>query len=252
MFRLALCEDNPFDKDLLMTMIRCYSEERHCLFTLTAYSRGADLLRDMQEGDSYDVIFLDIYLEDTLGIRVAQQLRKDGYRGKLIFLTGTDEFAVDSYEVEASNYLLKPHNYEKLAQALDRALQQSQVQQTYRIQKRSGSVYVLYDEILYIESSNNTCLIHAQQSGNPVEYILYKTLNTIEAELQDKRFLRCHQSFLVNMDKIRSADKAFELITGDLIPIRQRNLRAIREHYLSYLDQQKPGRYGLQLAAQHA
>ena len=57
----------------------------------------------------------------------------------------------------------------------------------------------------------------------------------IEGELGDRRFLRCHQSFLVNMDQVQSADQAFHLSSGDAVPIRQRELKRIRERYLNYL-----------------
>ena len=57
----------------------------------------------------------------------------------------------------------------------------------------------------------------------------------IEGELGDRRFLRCHQSFLVNMDEILSVDQAFHLSSGDAVPIRQRELKRIRARYLDYL-----------------
>ena len=65
-------------------------------------------------------------------------------------------------------------------------------------------------------------------------YTIYKKLSEIEQALTDRRFLRCHQSFLVNMRYIAKADKQFELTTGDVVLIRQRSLREIRQTYLDY------------------
>ena len=65
--------------------------------------------------------------------------------------------------------------------------------------------------------------------------MVYKRLSEIEHELQDGRFLRCHQSYLVNMDFIQLTDKQFVLTTGDTVLIRQRDLKAIRQCYLDYV-----------------
>ena len=75
--------------------------------------------------------------------------------------------------------------------------------------------------------------------SNNVEYVIYKRLGDIESELNDKRFLRCHQSYLVNMNYIKNVDKHFELTNGEIVCIRQRSLKAIRQEYLDYLNSKK-------------
>ncbi|MDY4429835.1 LytTR family DNA-binding domain-containing protein, partial [Evtepia sp.] len=70
---------------------------------------------------------------------------------------------------------------------------------------------------------------------------IYKTLNTIEKELGDRRFLRCHQSFLVNMDHIRQIDKQFLLSNGDIVPIRQRGVKPVRQAYIDYTASKSAG-----------
>ena len=90
---------------------------------------------------------------------------------------------------------------------------------------------VVYHEILYIESSNSKCILH-DKSGRT--YTIYKTLNTVEKELGDRRFLRCHQSFLVNMDHIKQISNQFLLSNGDSVPIRQRGLKPVRQMYFDY------------------
>lgn len=91
---------------------------------------------------------------------------------------------------------------------------------------------VVYHEILYIESSNSKCILHTTSGG---AYTVYKTLNTIEKELSDRRFLRCHQSFLVNMDHIRQVGKQLLLSNGIYVPIRQRGVKPVRQAYVDYL-----------------
>lgn len=88
-----------------------------------------------------------------------------------------------------------------------------------------------YNEIVYIESNNSKCILHR---NNGEKYNIYKKLNEIESELNDSRFLRSHQSYLVNMDYIIEAGNQFQLSTGDVILIRQRHVKEIRNQYLKY------------------
>ena len=90
---------------------------------------------------------------------------------------------------------------------------------------------VLYNDILYVESINSKCILHSEAGE---AYTVYKTLNTIEKELGDRRFLRCHQSFLVNMDHIKQIGAQFLLSDGILVPIRQRGVKSVRQAYMDY------------------
>ena len=138
--------------------------------------------------------------------------------------------SVDSYDVDATGYLLKPLKPEKLDVVMNK-ITQSQNIGVYRIQHRRKIVTVKFDDILYVESSNSKCILHS----NNKNYCIYKRLTDIEAELSDKRFLRCHQSYLVNMDYIKNADKQFELLNGELVCIRQRSLKAIKQEFINYI-----------------
>ena len=113
---------------------------------------------------------------------------------------------------------------------MDRIVQKPNYE--YTIRMRSQIINIPYSEILYTESCNARCLLHR---SNGEIYTIYKKLDTIEEELNDRRFLRCHKSYLVNMDYIQQADKQFLLKTGDIVAIRQRDLKRMRNAYLSYV-----------------
>ena len=190
-----------------------------------------NFLYDMEEGAYFDMAFLDIYMEDTMGNQIAHQLRAMGYQGEIVFLTASSDFAIEGYDVDASGYLLKPLDYGKLEMVMDR-ITRNIAPSTYQIRQRSTVTKLSYHEILYIESSNSKCILHTESGG---AYTVYKTLNTIEKELRDRRFLRCHQSFLVNMDHIKQIGKQFLLSNGDYVPIRQRGVKAVRQAYMDYI-----------------
>ena len=229
--RIAICEDNEIHRDILEHLLNRYFSERPIHFELVPYQYGMNFLYDMEEGAYFDIAFLDIYMEDTMGNQIAHKLRAMGYQGKIVFLTASSDFAIESYDVDASGYLLKPLDYGKLEMVMDRITRDISPN-SYQIRQRSTVTKLGYHEILYIESSNSKCILHTESGG---AYTVYKTLNTIEKELGDRRFLRCHQSFLVNMDHIKQIGKQFLLSNGDYVPIRQRGVKAVRQAYIDYI-----------------
>ena len=234
--RIAVCDDSSLDRELFVALLHHYFVNKPISNEIIQYENGVDLLHDVEDDMWFDIVFLDIYMNDLLGIDVAHKLRSLGYRGHIIFLTATADFAVDSYEVEALGYLLKPQSFEKLSQVMDRAIR-TMTTNTYLVKNHSKIIRVPYHEILYAESMNSKCIMHC---CNDQSYVIYKRLTTIEHELNDKRFLRCHQSYLVNMDHIHQVDSQFTLVTGDTVAIRQRDLKSIRQAVLHYLDKMQP------------
>ncbi len=230
--RIAVCERDVRERDALTKWLHHCAAEKMLSFCVTPYDRGIDLLYDIGDGVAYDIIFLgDSHGADI--IKTAQKLRKMHYIGSLILISKTPQYAVDGYAVEAAGYLLKPVSKTLFSQTMERVLKSKTITEMYRIRCRASFWQIPYREILYIESSNTKCLLHRHGGG---EYVIYKTLNTVEEELADGRFLRCHQSFLVNMDHVLSADKAFHLSTGDTVPMRQRDVHVIRQQYIDYIE----------------
>lgn len=228
--RIAVCEDNPLQRDIIVLLLNRCSAERSLPVELVPYEYGMNLLYDVEEEAHYDIVFLDIYLQDAMGNELAHRLRAMGYQGKIVFLTASPDFAIESYDVAASGYLLKPISYDRLKAVIDRITENFDPN-TYQIRHRATVTRIAYRDILYIESSNSKCMIHTV-SGRV--HTAYKTLNTIEKELNDSCFLRCHQSFLVNMDHVRQIGKEFLLSNGETIPIRQRGVKPVRQAYMAY------------------
>lgn len=230
--KIALCDDSRMDIEIITEFLKIYFSDKMIDCLTEAYESGDELLKAVKAGALFDAVFLDIYMEPILGIDAAKELRRMKYEGAIIFLTATDKFAVDSYEVRAFGYLLKPHSYDKFCKVMDRFLE-TYKEDTYRIKRRGGVISIPLSEIMYIESSNSKCILHRKDSAT---YNIYKKLDEIEAELNDPRFLRCHQSYIVNMAYIESAENQFMLTNGDIVYIRHRDIKSIRQKYLDYID----------------
>jgi DNA-binding LytR/AlgR family response regulator len=230
LLEIAVCDDSNFDRFVISEMIDCYFKDKSFKYHVTEYCNEITLIDDIEESNRYDIIFLDIYLNSLLGIEVAKKLRTGGYNGKIIFLTASDKYAVESYDVDAAGYLLKPHNYEKFCGLMNRLLI-GRRKNSIIVKKRSSVEYISYDHIRYIESSNTKCLIHCSD-GNV--HTIYTRLDLIENDINDKRFLRCHRSFLVNLYYVRSMHDNFIMDNDEIVLVRKKSIKDIRDMYLNY------------------
>lgn len=233
--KIAICDDSMLDRSIISNFLRMYLQEYAIPFSFTEYASGKPLLYDVEDGAYYDIVFMDILMDEIHGMEAARNLRRMGFGGKIVFLTCTAECAVDSYEVEAVGYLLKPHDFGKFCALMDRIVQ-PQSKGQYAVTIRNRVITIPFREIVYVESNNNVCVLHRNDG---TEYTIYKKLSEIEQQLCDLRFLRCHQSYLVNMSYIAKADKQFELTTGAVVLIRQRSLKEMRQAYIDYTKQER-------------
>ncbi len=215
---------------MLAALLEHYCGSRSLAYQCTQYEDGDKLCYELGDGGWFDVISLDIYMPRSLGMDVARRLRAEGYSGAIVFCTATNEFAPEGFEVEASGYLLKPIGLERLSRTMDRVLRVVRTS-TYPVKCRTKILRVPYGEILYVESRNSRCTLHRTGGRS---HTIYKKLAEVERELDAPCFLRCHQSFLVNMNYIASVDRKFTLTTGDVVLIRQKSLRVVREAYEAY------------------
>jgi len=173
-------------------------------------------------------------MDGMLGMEAARCLRRYAPHVSIVFLTTTPAYALESYDVYAYGYLVKPLDGEKTAALLRRFLQEEYEgnQKTLLLKKGCRGRRIAYREIEYIESRRNVLLVFLE---NGEEYRVYAKLDDVEKELKGHGFLRCHQSFIVNMNRVRVAEEDFMMMSGAHIPIRQRGSRAIRDAYFGYL-----------------
>ena len=164
-----------------------------------------------------DLVFLDIQMPDKSGFQVLKEISSKHFP-YIIFTTAYDEYALKAFEVKALDYLLKPFDETRFGEALDRALQQKEWQNTIQWQKKmvtlvkefeqdhgpywqvieikdKGKIQkILIDDICYCESDGNYVLLHTLQHT----YLYRQTMNALEEYLDPRQFLRIHRSLLVN------------------------------------------------------
>lgn len=216
MLEFAICDDEPFMAEELTSQLAGYMEESpHMPYHVTSFSSGQTLL---ESGKHFDLIFLDIQMDEPNGMETARQLRRQGNQCLLIFVTVLKECVFDSFSVEAFDYLVKPLDAVRFRQTMDRALRSLSQRDTQSllIQRGTSCEKIPLSEIHYCEVLGRKIYIH-HKTGKVTAY--YDKLGNLEKRL-DSRFFRCHRSYLVNLDHIRgSTEGQITLPNGESIPL---------------------------------
>ncbi|TCL54983.1 LytTR family two component transcriptional regulator [Kineothrix alysoides] len=229
--QIAICDDRAEDIVRLSRALYAYDP----LFEITSFTSGKTLVDELKEDSfSADILFLDIYMPEMDGIKTAQEIRSKKENLKIIFLSSSREHYSQAYEVFAYNYLEKPFDQGRLYTVLDRALGEIRKESGYKISIRyKGSVHnVDCRDILYIESRDKLLLFHFS-AGNTLQ--CYGKLETILNELPGQFFIRCHQSFLINLLQVTEMKENYMRTGPVMISISRKYCKNVKEQYYAYL-----------------
>ena len=203
-------------------------------FKVMEAADGAEALVQIQAGKP-DIILLDIMMPLLNGMDAARELREHNLISKIIFLTTSPEFAIESYDVDASGYLLKPVDREKLYKLLDKCLSAvSKPADSITVHTAFGYQNVLMHHIEFLEAQNKKVIL-ALYDGKRLEAIGklsdYEKLLTVE-----KGFFKCHRSYIVYMPAVEHFS-ATELVTksGTKISISRGLSKSFQDAYFSFM-----------------
>ncbi len=233
--RIAIVDDVPADSERLRADIYRWAFEHNIslLMAPAMFDSGEALLANFS-ADTYDVIFLDIYMRGISGMDTAKRIREIDGTCRIIFITTTAEFAVDSYEVDSSWYLVKPYSYEKLSKALNRCGTTFLAQgQFIIIHGKTGEQKLFPHRITWTEYEGRRVMVHFNDGSN---YAISISQKDFIAALQPYPFLcSCIKGVIVNFDAVEKLlHDSFLLQGGQRVPISRLKYREVREKFLEY------------------
>ena len=238
MIQLAICDDSREDRNAIKCILESYFKKRNEEIKTTEYEDGVILLDDYADKSVhfFDIIFLDVFMKKSQGIDVAKKLRSYDKKVSIVLTTGTEDFAMSGYAVHAYGYLVKPVQKEAMNSLLDDFVRYFHCdrKQTLLIKNRNVRERISYGEIIYMESMNPYVYIHLKDGS---EHRIHAKLGDVEKEVTGKSFIRCHQSFIINLSEVHKADKVFHMSDGTEIPIRRSELKELKEKYYQYIIQ---------------
>lgn len=235
--RIALCEDSVPELEEVQRALEQYRRQRASLqISLSCFRSGEELLASAAL-DPYQLYLLDILMPGLTGMELARQLKLGDPAAPVIFLTSSPEFALEAFQVRASNYLLKPVRTGALFDALDELLIGRQRTMAELFVEGGGSVMTPLTRILYLECSNHRILYHLDD-GTAVRGRTIRTpfLEAAAGLLQTGVFLQPHRSYLVNASHIlRLTSRSVVLDSGLELTVSQMKLHHFRQQYMDFL-----------------
>lgn len=234
MIKVAICEDSKMDRGILQRIIEFLMKERGILFKIAVYESGEELIEGYGN-HPYDLIFLDIMMGGMDGIETGRRIREKDQKVEIVYCTSSKDFAIAAYEIHAMGYLLKPFEPGRIGAVVDYYIQKhpQQNQNFIEVKSHRKSVIIPFRDIIYMESDNKVVYIHTTTQG---DVKVYNRLDVLEQEINDERFLRCHQSYFVNLQYVAGVvDSDFIMLNDCMIPIRKSGRKLIVKRYEEYL-----------------
>lgn len=235
MIRVAFCDDELSVLSEINVLLDQYRVRCNQEIVYAAFHSSLELLAEIEKGIRFDVLFLDVIMPGENGINTAKEIRQYDSVVKIIFLTSSSEFAVQSYTVGAYFYQIKPIREESFFQLMDSVISECKKKQQSSLVLRckSGITRIDLDRLEYCEVRGRTLSFHMD---NGTVWESSGSLDELCGQLvQYENFLRPHRSFLVNMEYIRNISyKAIKLDSLAEIPIPHGKCSDIKNAYLEY------------------
>lgn len=239
--RIAVCDDDEQDISYIGKLLAEYQTSRDEPIDCHYFTSSIDFLCELKGGE-YDLVLLDVLMPGTGGIEAAQELRELDKKVRIIFMSTSPEFAVESYSVGAYYYLLKPINEAPFFTLLDQIGEElsEQVGQGFILKSRDGIVWIAFARLVYVEVIRKTVFFHMSDG------FVHKTVSTLadfEGRLLSRaEFLKTHRSYLVNLSYIQAVSgNCVTMKNGDSIPVSRQRRMQVQDTYIHFVRRAETG-----------
>jgi DNA-binding LytR/AlgR family response regulator len=226
------------DSPIQLTLLKNYIQKTPNLELLATFANPIEVYHFLQK-NSIDILLLDIDMPEMSGLDLLKMLKK---QPATILVTSKTEFALQAFELDAIDYIVKPPEYPRFLKAIQKAIQFLETNGKENISNESNASEIFVkvsgklirlplNEILFIEALSDYVLIHTEDKR---QYVVYATMKYFEEKLSAyKHFKRIHRSYIVNMQKVKSIDESQNVLIGEkTLPIGN----TYREEFLKSLN----------------
>ena len=201
------------DEPLAVRLLESYVEKTPDLQLLASYTDSITAINAIKE-QKPDLLFLDIQMPNIDGMELAHSLPEET---RVVFTTAFKEYAFESYEVNALDFLLKPIRYNKFLGSIEKARKLFDTQQTVvQPKQQPNTVFIRVDgewrnisvdQIIYVNGMKDYVMFYLDGEKKPL--ISHLTMKAVEEMLPSDKFLRIHRSYIVAVDKIQKVDRVY-------------------------------------------
>ncbi|WP_300276347.1 LytR/AlgR family response regulator transcription factor [Peptacetobacter sp.] len=230
MLNISICEDENIQALYLESLIKEHLDNLKIEYNINLFNSGEELIKKYNKYT--DILFLDIKMRGLSGMDTAKEIRKFDENIEIIFTTALQEYVFEAYEVKAFRYLLKPIDKNLLFNYLDLCIKEINHKNKKICLKYKSNLLILnLDDILYAEVIQKNTTIYTKDNS----YSLKMSLKDLETTINSSSFFKCHNSYLVNMDKVNSINPNFVTIGKYTIPISRPRYKEFKTRLTSYL-----------------
>ncbi|MBR2286646.1 MAG: response regulator transcription factor [Clostridia bacterium] len=229
--RIALVDDEQAMRDQLTEFIRLLSAEEGIPLETVPFSSGSRLL-EAYDG-TYDILIFDIDMPGLNGMDTARKIREQDEEVVILFVTNIAQYAINGYEVDAIDYIIKPIGYYDFAMKFRKALRRASRarRQKLIIDTVHGPVSLETESILYIEVMAHYLIYHTKDE----EFRVRASMKEQESLLREYHFSRCHKSYLINLAHLRGVTASEAQVEDLSVPLGRAYKDALLNDYMAYL-----------------
>jgi DNA-binding LytR/AlgR family response regulator len=236
------------DEPLALEKIKGYIKKIKYLDLLECFTNGAEAMSYIRE-NQVDLIFLDIQMEELSGIQMLEAMT---VKPRVILTTAYDSYALKGYELDVSDYLLKPISFQRFLKAVDKIYTSLEAEKATRdirladkektvkpqpeinhlfVKSGHATVRVNFDDILFVEGMKDYLRIWT--ADNKIMTLM--SFKNLEDKLPAHEFVRIHKSYLVSIGKIESIERSRVKIAGEYLPVGE----SYKRNFLSLLEKRR-------------
>lgn len=237
MLTCCICDDDAKDLAEITAMAEDFSRAHpEYPLAIQTFSSAYDLLEHMETKGGFDLYLLDVLMPHMEGLELARHIRTREESSEIVFLTVSQEYALDAFDVAACGYLIKPIDKEKFEMTLLRAVGRLErpEEPSLLLKTRDGFRRLPYRELVVVESFNHDRVCTLADGS---QCVTSDTLTFMMERLSDDpRFFSPHRAYIINLDHITAlnADNVL-LSTGQRVPVARANFPALKKAYMKYL-----------------
>ena len=229
---IVICENDKNDQEFVGSKVVDILDDLNIEYEIKVYNSGDDLLEGY---DKYtDIILLDIQMDGLDGMETARKIREFDDNVEIIFITSFVEYALEGYEVNAYRYLLKPVKDEDFRTSLINCLNDRNfVKRSIVIKEGNTRIKISLKDIMYIEVQGNDITVHTLKDT----YRTKGTMSSFETEINSDMFVRCHKSYLVNLEYIKSIKRYTSILVNDEeVPLSRNKYKEIKDKFFDLIE----------------
>ena len=223
MMKCAICDDQKSEREKIIKFVRQFERKYNLACSTEEFEDAESFLRRVDNSTAYDVVFMDIYMAKLNGFQAAKIIYDNGFTGSIIFTTNSRDFAIESYSIEASGYLVKPCTYEAFEKTMERAKKHwMKSKKTLQFPSSHLELSVYYKDIQWIETNGKGCFLHVKNECIPSSISIGKLEDILCLE---DNFFRVGKSYILNQNYITDYDSetiSLKDNTKVLMPVRDR------------------------------